>query len=143
MVKSALMRPARFLCMCGVVHELPRERAMEGIGVAWWRCTDCRRLFVLTHDPPNTFEAIFVDPGVREKEIRETGPGKKAPSPRQPMPPPAIEFQCRCGRKLVAHAWMFNTTFICPSCGITLYLALKYSYRRARHVIVPEYPIRA
>ena len=136
-------KPARFLCMCGVVHEIARDKVMDGIGVARWRCTDCRRRFVLTFDPPSTFQAIFIDPNMREGETRETGPGKQNPSPKQPMPPPAIDFACRCGEKMVAHAWMFNTTSKCGRCGTTLYLALKYSYRRGRHVIVPEYPAKA
>lgn len=129
--------------MCGVVHVLPRERVMDGIGVARWRCTDCRRRFVMAHEPPDAFLPIFVDPAVREGETRETGPGKKAQTPKQPMPPPAIPFACRCGEKMVAHSWMFNTTAVCRKCGTSLYMALKYSYRRALHVIVPEYPAKA
>ena len=29
---------AKFVCMCGVVHALPRARVHDGLSVAHWRC---------------------------------------------------------------------------------------------------------
>ena len=44
------MSVARFRCMCGSIHSVPLQEALDGSGVAHWRCTDCRRRFVLALD---------------------------------------------------------------------------------------------
>jgi len=136
------MSVARFYCMCGSLHTVPRDRALDALGVAHWRCTDCKRRFVLAHqEAPDGFTPIYLDPGVRSVEPRDTGPinpgGKVVATP---MPPPAIDFKCRCGEKITAHSWMYGGTAVCTSCRTTIYLALKYSVKNKVHVIVPEYP---
>ena len=135
------MSIARFRCMCGSIHSVPLQRAMDGLGVAHWNCTDCRRRFVLAHTPPEAFTPIYLDSGVRSIDARETGaanPGGKVN--KTPVPPPAIEFKCRCGEMITAHSWMYGGTAVCTSCRATLFLALKYSVKKRIHVIVPEYP---
>jgi hypothetical protein len=129
--------------MCGNVHSIPLDRARDGLGVAHWRCTDCRRRFVLTHLPPETWTPVYLDAGVRSVDLRETGPSDEGTASRRPMPPPAIEFECRCGERQTAHSWMYGGTSVCPACQSTLYLALKFSVRRKVHVIVPEYSHKA
>jgi hypothetical protein len=133
---------AKFRCMCGSVHALPRERVLEGLGVSHWKCTDCGRLFVLTHQPPDGFVPIYLDPGVRAVKPRPTG-SAAARNLKNPMPPPAIDFRCRCGHRITAHSWMYGGTSVCSACGSAMYLALRYHVREKRHVIVPEYPPRA
>jgi len=114
---------------------------MDGLSVSHWRCTDCKRRFVLAFEPPDTFTPVYLDPGVRSIEPRDTGasnPGGNITS--TPVPPPAIDFNCRCGTTITAHSWMYGGTAICPSCRTTIYLALKYSLKQKIHVILPEYP---
>jgi DNA-directed RNA polymerase subunit RPC12/RpoP len=115
---------------------------MDGLGVAHWRCTDCRRRFVLAHESPQGFTPVYLDPGVRSIDPRDTGTGGSASGSAHalPAPPPAIDFQCRCGEKITAHSWMYGGTAVCPKCRSTIYLALKYSVKKKVHVIVPEYP---
>ena len=137
------MNDARFRCMCGNVHSVPLARAKDGLGVAHWRCTDCRRRFVLTHTPPDIWTPIFLDSGVRNVDIRETGRPVGGTRVKNPMPPPAIPFECRCGEGITAHSWMYGGTTLCPGCQATLYLALMYDRKRKVHVIVPEYPHKA
>jgi len=135
------MSQARFRCMCGSQHTVPMDRAVDALGVAHWRCTDCKRRFVLAYQPPEGFTPIYLDPGVRSVEPRETGasnPGRTVTT--TPVPPPAIDFNCRCGHLITAHSWMYGGTAVCTSCGTTIYLALKYSTKRKIHVILPEYP---
>jgi len=135
------MKVARFRCMCGSHHTVPFDRALDALSVAHWRCTDCKRRFVLTHQPPEGFTPIYLDPGVRSVEPRETGatnPGGTVNT--APVPPPAIDFNCRCGERITAHSWMYGGTAVCTKCGTTIYLALKYSVKRKVHVILPEYP---
>lgn len=134
------MSVARFRCMCGSVHAVPQDRAKDGLGVAHWQCTDCRRRFVLTHTPPDVWTPIYLDGAVRLIDIRETGPSKEGVVSKNPAPPPALEFDCRCGERLTAHSWMYGGTTVCPSCKANIYLVLKYSMKRKTHVIVPEYP---
>jgi hypothetical protein len=129
--------------MCGNIHSIPLDRAKNGLGVAHWRCTDCRRRFVLTHLPPDTWTPVYLDVGVRSVDIRETGPSDEGTASRRPMPPPAIDFECRCGERQTAHSWMYGGTSVCPACHATLYLALKFSVKRKVHVIVPEYSHKA
>ena len=135
------MSSARFRCMCGSHHSVPKDRALDALSVAHWRCTDCKRRFVLTHQPPEGFTPIYLDPGVRSVDPRETGatnPGGTVNT--TPVPPPAIDFSCRCGQLITAHSWMYGGTAVCTKCGTTIYLALKYSVKRKIHVILPEYP---
>ena len=114
---------------------------MDGLSVAHWRCTDCRRRFVLAHTPPDDFTPIYLDPGVRSIDARDTGacnPGGMVN--KTPVPPPAIDFNCRCGETITAHSWMYGGTAVCGGCRSTIYLALKYSVKRKMHLILPEYP---
>ena len=134
---------ARFRCMCGSIHSVPDERGKDGLGVAHWQCTDCRRRFVLTHTPPDLWTPIYLDDAVRSIELRETGPANEGAVSKNPMPPPAIEFACRCGERMTAHSWMYGGTTICPRCKASLYLVLKYSMKRKMHVIAPEYTHKA
>jgi hypothetical protein len=114
---------------------------MDGIGVAHWQCTDCRRRFVLTFQDPAAFLPVYLDPGVRSIEPRATGSVSRAPQAlKNTAPPPALEFSCKCGRSIVAHSWMYGGTTSCPGCNTTIYMVLKYSMKRKVHVIVPEYP---
>lgn len=141
-MKAALRvkNAAQFRCMCGLVHKVPKEQALDGTGVAHWRCTDCRRRFVLAFTPPGTFTPIYLDGSVRSVEIRETGSAVNASNMKNPLPPPAIEYACRCGTRSTAHSWMYGGTALCSGCKTTLFLALKWSVNRKMHVIVPEYP---
>ena len=135
------MSVARFRCMCGSHHSVPFDRAMDAIGVAHWRCTDCKRRFVLAHQPPEGFTPIYLDPGVRSVDSRETGASNPGGAVNTtPVPPPAIDFSCRCGERITAHSWMYGGTAVCTRCQSTIYLALKYSVKRKVHVILPEYP---
>ena len=135
------MKAAWFRCMCGSGHSLRMDQALDGIGIIHWLCTDCRRRFVLTHQPPDGFAPVFLDPGVRSVLIRETGPSNpNGTINKAPVPPPAIEFKCRCGETITAHSWMYGGTAVCTGCRTTLYLALKYNVRQKTHVILPEYP---
>jgi hypothetical protein len=126
--------------MCGNIHAIPRERAMDAIGVAHWQCTDCQRRFVLVHSEPELWTPIYLDSGVRSIQLRDTGSANPATSLKNPMPPPAIDFFCRCGQKITAHSWMYGGSTICPGCKSALFLVLKYSMKRKVHVIDPEYP---
>ena len=131
---------AKFVCMCGYLHSVPRERALDGVGVSHWRCTDCGRRFVLTHVPPHTFTPVYLDAAMRSAQARETGSAVRATNLKNPLPPPAIEFSCRCGERIMAHSWMYGSTTICGGCGQTLFLALKYHLKRKEFVVVPDYP---
>ena len=136
------MSVARFRCMCGSHHSVPFPRALDGIGVAHWRCTDCKRRFVLAHQPPDGFTPIYLDPGVRSVEPRETGAANPGGAVNTtPVPPPAIEFKCRCGERMTAHSWMYGSTLECQGCRTPMLLVLKFNRKRNWHVIDPEYPL--
>jgi hypothetical protein len=137
-----VMSDARFRCMCGNIHKVPLDRAEDGLGVAHWRCTDCRRRFVLTFSPPEVWTPIYLDSAVRSIDVRETGPSEGS-NARNPVPPPAIPFACPCGESMTAHSWMYGGTTVCPGCHTTLFLVLKYSTKKRSHVIVPESPHRS
>jgi len=134
------MSVARFRCMCGSIHSVPLQEALDGLGVAHWRCTDCRRRFVLAHEAPDKFTPVYLDSSVRSIEPRDTGASTQTGSTVLPAPPPAIDFKCRCGEKITAHSWMYGGTAVCTKCRSTLYLALKFNVKKKVHVIVPEYP---
>lgn len=131
--------PAQFTCMCGLVHSVPQARAMNGIGVAHWRCTDCARGFVLTHVPPDIYMPVFLDSGVRSSEPRETGSASKASNLKHPVPPPALDFDCRCGEAVTVHSWNYNGTVVCPGCCSAVYAAVKYNLKRKEFVLRPGY----
>jgi hypothetical protein len=118
---------------------VPFDRAMNGIGVAHWRCTDCGRRFVLTHVAPDHFTPVFLDPGVRSVEPRETGLAPKKTNLKNPVPPPAIDFDCRCGKPVTVHSFSYNGTVTCPSCGVAAYAAVKYNLKTKEFVIRPGY----
>jgi DNA-directed RNA polymerase subunit RPC12/RpoP len=137
------MSAAKFVCMCGVVHALPRERVLDGLSVAHWRCTDCGRRFVLTHTPPHGFAPVYLDGGVRSIEPRETGSSASTrESLGNPVPPPALDFSCRCGATITAHSWTYGASLVCPGCGTTILVALRYHRRRKEYLVVPEYPAK-
>jgi DNA-directed RNA polymerase subunit RPC12/RpoP len=131
--------PAKFGCMCGLVHSVPRERALNGLSVAHWRCTDCGRRFVLTHVPPDAFTPVFLDPGVRSVEPRETGLAPKKTNLKNPVPPPALEFTCRCGKPVTVHSFSYNASLACPHCRATIYAAVKYNLKTKEFVVRPGY----
>lgn len=131
---------AQFRCMCGYIHRVPREEALQGISVVHWKCTDCGRRFVLSHEPPDGFLPIYLDGSVRSGLIRETGSAASPSSQKNPMPPPAIEYRCRCGEKATAHSFMYGNSAVCPSCKTSMLLVLKYSMKMKRFLVIPEYP---
>lgn len=126
--------------MCGRLHSVGWKAAMEGLSVAHWRCTDCRRSFVLTFQEPASFVPIYLDSGVRSIEPRETGASNPLKDGKTPQPPPAIAYHCRCGEALTAHAWMYGGTTTCSSCRASILMVLCYHVRQKCFVIVPEYP---
>lgn len=130
---------AKFGCMCGLVHAVPRDEALKGLGVAHWRCTDCGRRFVLTHVPPESFTPVFLDPAVRSGTLRETGLAPRKTNLKNPVPPPALEFDCRCGAPVTVHSWSYNGTVVCPGCGATVYAAVKYNLKTKTFLIRPGY----
>ncbi len=134
---------AKFRCMCGCVHSVGRDLAMDAIGVAHWQCTDCRRRFVLTFMPPQSFAPVYIDADVRSHDLRKTGSAVNPSDTQNPVPPQAIEFACRCGEKGMAHSWMYGGTLVCGGCKSSLLLVLKYNVTQKMHVIVPEYPNRS
>ncbi|HEX7898247.1 MAG TPA: hypothetical protein VF950_10840 [Planctomycetota bacterium] len=134
---------AKIVCMCGVVHALPRARVHDGLSVAHWRCTDCGRRFVLTHVPPNVYTPVYLDAGVRSVQPRETGSSASTrESLGNPVPPPALDFSCRCGTIITAHSWSYGSSLVCSGCSTTILVALRYSRRRKEYLIVPEYPAK-
>lgn len=131
--------PARFGCMCGLIHEVPRENALTGLGVAHWRCTDCGRRFVLTHVPPDSFTPMYLDPAVRSSTVRETGLAPRRTNLKNPVPPPALDFECRCGESVTVHSWNYNTAVVCQGCGDSAYAAVKYNLKSKQFVVRPQY----
>jgi hypothetical protein len=119
---------------------VPWARAIDGIGVAQWQCTDCRRRFVLTFQPPQAFVPIYLDPAVRSVEPRPTGAADRAKNLKTPQPPPAIDFECRCGEALVAHSWMYGGTTVCTGCRRSVLVVLKYHVKDKVFLVRPEYP---
>ena len=127
--------------MCGSVHSVPLDKALDGLGVAHWCCTDCRRRFVLACESGVGFTPVYLDPSVRSVEPRDTGSAQSSNATSSvPAPPPAIDFTCRCGESITAHSWMYGGTAVCSRCRTTMYLALKYSIKQKVFVIVPQYP---
>ena len=132
--------PARFRCLCGRIHSLDRGTVMDRVAQDHWRCTHCARIFVLVHEPPGTFTPVFVDGNSRPQVAFDTGPGAPPAEAGRPEPPPALEFRCRCGRRMTAHSWMYGGPMDCGGCGTPMLLVLKFNPRRNWHVIEPEYP---
>ncbi|HYF01177.1 MAG TPA: hypothetical protein VEJ18_19795, partial [Planctomycetota bacterium] len=133
--------PARLRCLCGRIHSLDRQKVMARLGCAHWRCTACGRKFVILHEPPDTFTPAYVDPYARPQEVNETGSSPVLPRVDLPLPPPAIEFKCRCGERMTAHSWMYGSTLECQGCRTPMLLVLKFNRKRNWHVIDPEYPL--
>lgn len=131
---------ARFRCLCGRIHSLDRGVVMDRLAQDQWRCTHCGRRFVLTQEGPNAFCPFFISGDTRPAEAFETGPGEAPPRSSRPAPPPALEFRCRCGQRMIAHSFMYGANTMCSSCGIAMLLALKFDPRRNSHLIDPEYP---
>ena len=134
------MTEARFRCLCGRIHALDRGVVLDRLAQDLWRCTHCGRKFVLTFEAPNSFCPVFMDGDSRPADAFDTGPGTAPPLSSRPEPPPAIEFRCRCGRRMLAHSWMYGAHADCAGCGTPMLLALKFDARRNWHLIVPEYP---
>lgn len=133
--------PARLRCLCGRIHNLDRAKVMARLGCAHWRCTSCGRRFVILHEPPDIFTPAYVDPQSRPQDTQETGSSPVLPRVDMPLPPPAIEFKCRCGTRSTAHSWMYGSTLECPGCRTPMLLVLKFNTKRNWHVIDPEYPL--
>lgn len=134
------MNVARFRCMCGRVHALDRDKVLQYSGARHWRCTHCRRRFVLIHERSDVFTPIYVDPNARSSETLETGTGAALPRVNVPLPPPALDFKCRCGVVNTVHSFMYGSTITCPSCRTNILATLRYVPKRAWHVIEPQYP---
>lgn len=131
---------ARFRCLCGRIHTLDRQIVLDRLAQDQWRCTHCGRKFVLMQEGPSAFCPVFISGDTRPAEAFETGPGEAPPLSSRPEPPPAIEFRCRCGQRMLAHSWMYGSYSDCMACRTPLLLALRFDARRNWYLIVPEYP---
>jgi hypothetical protein len=106
-------------CVCGYLHQMPRETVLEGLNVAHWKCAACKRRFVIAcapgeNDAADQFWPIYledipstgttVEDGLSLNELMARGSFQE------------VRFQCRCGCRLVGSKGMLGRPLRCPKC---------------------------
>jgi len=139
---------ARLRCLCGHVHDLTREHALDGAGWAVWRCSDCLRHFVVAHEGAGSggresFFPIYMESLPPYAVVRHTRASELPARGRTPDPPPALWFRCRCGREVQCHSFQYGKTCRCPGCAASVVPVLRFDRLLGEHVVKPEYAGRA
>lgn len=130
-------------CLCGKVHAFLRDRVVDGLGTARWKCGSCKRRFVIACTPgldgqEESYWPLFLE------QVPSTGStvqeGSSTDDRTGADTPPEIHFRCRCACRLVGRAAIYGRPTRCPKCGARLVLRVGYESDAGRPVPLLEYP---
>lgn len=121
---------------------MDRSSALEGAGVQHWRCSRCKRRFVVAQvgDGPGLEEAVwpvFLDGVPSTGETQQEGATTKGDSA---PPPDHLKFTCRCGCRLIARGKTYTSLVTCLRCGSRLKLKVAYRTSDQNPIALVEYP---
>jgi len=130
------------LCLCGRAHTFLRDQVLEGLGVSRWRCGACKRRFVIACTPgpdhqPESFWPLFLEQIPSTGETKQDGLSTDGATSR--AEPAQLDFQCRCGFRMVGKSQIYGKPVRCPRCAARFILRVGYESDGGRPVPLLEY----
>ena len=129
-------------CLCGKAHTFLRDQVVEELGLGRWKCGSCKRRFVIACTPgsegqPETFWPLFLENVPSTGQTRQEGLTTDGAS--APVEPAELQFQCRCGCRLVGKSVIYGRSSRCPRCTARFVLRIGYESDGGRPVPLLEY----
>jgi len=121
---------------------MERTRALEGAGYQRWRCSRCKRRFVVAQvdaglGMPAVIWPVFLDGVPSTGETVQEG----VTSTDDPAPPPDhLRFICRCGCRLIARSMTYSSPVRCLQCNSQLLLKVAYRATDRKPIALIEFP---
>jgi hypothetical protein len=132
----------RVRCLCGHAHAFSREKLLERLGRARWKCAGCKRRFVVactpgTEEAPERFWPIFLEEVPPTGDTQEMALASDGAS--RSGPPPQLQFRCRCGCRLVGEARLYGSRTRCPRCHARLIVRVGYDSDTGKPIPLLEF----
>lgn len=130
-------------CLCGKYHASDRKRVLEKLGKERWKCMACKRRYIVACTPatarsPEKFWPIFLEDVPVRGDTQEMG--ILVDAPESAGEPPELQFECRCGCRLMGEARMYGRRTRCPKCDARIIVRVGYHLETGKPVPLLEYP---
>lgn len=130
-------------CLCNKVHHFPKRKVVEKLGKARWRCAACQRRFIVactpgTEEEPEKYWPIFLEDVPPSGDTQEMGIVLGGTDSSEE--PPHLQFECRCGCRLVGEARIYGKRTRCPKCDARIIVKVGYHTETGKPIALLEYP---
>lgn len=140
--RPAPIEKVQIQCLCGQAHGLARARVVERLGRERWKCTHCKRRFIIACSPGpegvgETFWPIFLDDVPVRGDTQEMGLAVDGAASGEV--PERLAFECRCGCRLVGESKIYGRRTRCPKCNLRLIVRVGYQSESGKPIALLEY----
>jgi len=130
-------------CLCGKYPVFDRVRVLEKLGKERWKCTACKRRFIVACTPATEhghekYWPIFLDDVPVRGDTQEMG--LVSVGAESAEVPAHLQFECRCGCRLMGEARMYGRRTRCPKCDARIVVRLGYEDDTGKPIALLEYP---
>ncbi len=130
-------------CLCGKYPVFARDRVLENLGKERWKCTACKRRFIVACTPATgqgheKYWPIFLDDVPVRGDTQEMG--LVSVGAESAEVPAHLQFECRCGCRLMGEARMYGRRTRCPKCDARIIVRLGYEGDTGKPIAILEYP---
>ena len=130
-------------CLCNETHVFPRQKAVDGLGKTRWKCASCKRRFVVACTPgtdtdPEKFWPIFLEDIPVRGDTQEMGIATQGRGSGEV--PPELQFECRCGCRLVGEKRIYGKRTRCPKCDARIVVRVGYQHETGKAVALLDFP---
>jgi hypothetical protein len=130
-------------CLCGKTHTFARARVLELLGKERWKCISCKRRFIIACTPAadhrhEKFWPIFLDDVPSRGDTQEMGILSDGNDPSGE--PPNLQFECRCGCRLMGEKRIYGRRTRCPKCDARIIVRVGYDGDNGKPVAILEFP---
>ena len=133
--------PVKVKCVCGKVHSFERAKVLERLGKARYKCAGCKRRFIVACTPvyahhPETFWPIFLEDVPSLGDTQDIGIHADG---QEDVLPERLQFNCRCGCRLVGEQKMYGRRTHCPKCQSRIIVRVGFHTATGKPVALLEY----
>ena len=140
--KAAAPAAIKVRCLCGKTHAFARAKVVEQLGRKRWKCISCKRRFIVSCTPAanhrhEKFWPIFLDDVPSWGDTQEVGIASDRSE--DPNVPPQLQFECRCGCRLMGQQRIYGKRTRCPKCDARIIVRVGYDGEEGKPVALLEF----
>jgi transposase-like protein len=139
---SKVAGSVKLRCLCGKTHSFVRTRIVEQLGRKRWKCITCKRRFIVACTPAadhkhEKFWPIFLDDVPSWGDTQEVG--LVLDGAEDANVPPQLQFECRCGCRLMGQSRIYGKRTRCPKCDARIIVRVGYDGEHGKPVALLEF----